>query len=74
MEIYLDSADKREITRWLSEGIIDGVTTNPTILFNMHHFNVTDHDILKENWANLWWEDDDAKTRVSWWSGGRWRM
>jgi hypothetical protein len=42
---------------------------NPTILYNMHHFNVTDHDILKENWANLWWEDDDATTRVSWFMG-----
>jgi hypothetical protein len=42
---------------------------NPTILYNMHHFNVTDQDILKENWANLWWEEDDATTRISWFMG-----
>jgi hypothetical protein len=41
---------------------------NPTLLFNMHHFNVTDGDILKEGWANIWWEDD-AETRVSWFMG-----
>ena len=42
---------------------------HPTILYNMHHFNVTEHDVLKEKWANLWWEDDDAKTRVYWYMG-----
>jgi hypothetical protein len=28
------------------------------IIFNMHHFNVTGGDILKEAWTNLWWETD----------------
>jgi transaldolase len=32
MEIFLDSANSREITRWLGEGLIDGVTTNPSIM------------------------------------------
>jgi transaldolase len=32
MQLFLDSADLREIARWLCEGIVDGVTTNPTIL------------------------------------------
>ena len=32
MEIFLDSADVAEIRRWLSYGVVDGVTTNPTIL------------------------------------------
>jgi transaldolase len=32
MQIYLDSADRREIERWTREGIVDGVTTNPSIL------------------------------------------
>lgn len=33
MQIYLDSADHREIEKWSAEGIVDGVTTNPSILF-----------------------------------------
>lgn len=32
MEIFLDSASVDEIQKWLSEGILDGVTTNPSIL------------------------------------------
>jgi transaldolase len=32
MEIFLDSANSREIARWLGEGLIDGVTTNPSIM------------------------------------------
>ena len=33
MQIYLDSAEHREIEKWMREGIVDGVTTNPSILF-----------------------------------------
>lgn len=33
MEIYLDSANPAEIKKWLAEGIVDGVTTNPSIIF-----------------------------------------
>ena len=33
MEIFLDSANAKEIQRWLDEGIVDGVTTNPSIMF-----------------------------------------
>src|SRR5271170_1282152 len=33
MQIYLDSADRPEIEKWMREGIVDGVTTNPSILF-----------------------------------------
>lgn len=32
MEVFLDSANSREIARWLREGLIDGVTTNPSIM------------------------------------------
>lgn len=32
MQIFLDSADEKELTRWLAEGVVDGVTTNPSIL------------------------------------------
>jgi transaldolase len=33
MEIFLDSANVKEIQRWLDEGVVDGVTTNPSIMF-----------------------------------------
>ncbi len=32
MEIFIDSANVTEIEKWLGMGIIDGVTTNPSIL------------------------------------------
>lgn len=32
MEIFLDSANLQEIRRWMDEGIVDGITTNPTIM------------------------------------------
>lgn len=32
MEIFIDSASITEIERWLEMGVIDGVTTNPSIL------------------------------------------
>jgi transaldolase len=32
MQIFLDSADVVEIERWLEYGVIDGVTTNPSIM------------------------------------------
>jgi hypothetical protein len=40
----------------------------PTIVFNMHHFNITDGPILREGWSNIWWEDD-ATQLVSWFMG-----
>jgi len=33
MEIFLDSADAKEIQKWVAQGVVDGVTTNPSILF-----------------------------------------
>ncbi len=33
MEIFIDSASTREIEKWLAMGVIDGVTTNPSIMF-----------------------------------------
>ncbi len=32
MQIFIDSANYNEIERWLAEGVIDGVTTNPSIM------------------------------------------
>ena len=34
MEIFLDTANTQEIKRWLDEGLVDGVTTNPTIMLH----------------------------------------
>ena len=34
MDIFIDSANTSEIRKWLEMGVIDGVTTNPTILYN----------------------------------------
>lgn len=34
MEIFLDTANITEIRRWLAEGLVDGVTTNPSIMLN----------------------------------------
>ena len=33
MEIFIDSANIAEIEKWLKMGVIDGVTTNPSIMF-----------------------------------------
>jgi len=33
MQIFLDTADAKEVRHWLGQGIVDGVTTNPSILF-----------------------------------------
>jgi len=32
MEIFIDSANTKEIERWLEMGVIDGVTTNPSVM------------------------------------------
>jgi len=32
MQIFIDSASVGEIVKWLETGVIDGVTTNPTII------------------------------------------
>ena len=33
MEIFVDSADIAEIEKWFNMGVVDGVTTNPSIMF-----------------------------------------
>jgi len=33
MRIFLDSADHKQIEQWLDEGVVDGATTNPSIMF-----------------------------------------
>lgn len=34
MEVFLDTANVKEIARWLEEGLVDGVTTNPSVMLN----------------------------------------
>jgi transaldolase len=33
MQIFIDSANEREIIHWLRQGVVDGVTTNPTVMY-----------------------------------------
>jgi transaldolase len=33
MRVFVDSADQKQISQWLEQGIVDGVTTNPSIMF-----------------------------------------
>lgn len=40
MEIFLDSANLKEIDRWLSYGVLDGVTTNPSIMLKDGGYNI----------------------------------
>jgi transaldolase len=40
MEIFLDSANVDEIRRWMEQGVIDGVTTNPSIMLKDRAFDV----------------------------------
>ena len=42
MEIFIDSANVTEIKKWLDMGVIDGVTTNPSIMFNDGIYNLED--------------------------------
>ena len=32
MEIFIDSSNREEIQKWLEQGVVDGVTTNPSIM------------------------------------------
>jgi transaldolase len=33
MQVFVDSANQKEIQHWLQQGVVDGVTTNPSIMF-----------------------------------------
>ncbi|HMJ15456.1 MAG TPA: hypothetical protein VK524_28770, partial [Polyangiaceae bacterium] len=41
---------------------------NPKIVWNMHHFNTTQADLLREGWVNIWWEQN-ATQPVNWYMG-----
>jgi len=40
LRIFLDSASVSEIENWLGEGVVDGVTTNPSIMFKDRVFDL----------------------------------
>ena len=40
MQIFIDSASVTEIEKWLKMGIVDGVTTNPSIMFKDRVYDV----------------------------------
>jgi len=33
MQVFVDSANQKEIQHWLQQGVVDGITTNPSIMF-----------------------------------------
>lgn len=47
MQVFIDSADYKQIESWLRQGVVDGVTTNPSIMFKD---GVTD---LEEGWRRI---------------------
>lgn len=50
------------------EGLYLVFPPQPSIIFNMHHFNTTDKPLLREGWINIW-NETDARKRVSWYMG-----
>ena len=40
MKIFIDSANVKEIEKWLNYGIVDGVTTNPSIMLKDGLYNI----------------------------------
>jgi hypothetical protein len=50
------------------EGLYLTFPPNPSIIFNMHHFNITDKPLLREGWINIW-KEDDARKKVTWYMG-----
>lgn len=40
MKIFIDSANFQEIEKWLHQGIVDGVTTNPSIMYKDQVTNI----------------------------------
>lgn len=40
MQIFIDSADINEIEKWFGMGLIDGVTTNPSIMFKDRVYDI----------------------------------
>lgn len=50
MKVFVDSADHRVVAGWLEQGVVDGVTTNPSIMFKE---GVTDLEVAVRRLAAL---------------------
>jgi len=50
------------------EGLYLSFPAMPRIIFNMHHFNITNGQTLREGWSNIWFETD-TKTLGTWYMG-----
>jgi hypothetical protein len=50
-------------------GLYLAFPANVGIIFNMHHFNFTDGPIVREGWSNIWWTEEEATVRASWYMG-----
>ncbi len=50
------------------EGMYLSFPATPSIIYNMHHFNVTEGPVLREGWINLW-RESDAQTLITWYMG-----
>jgi len=42
MQIFVDSANQEEIRKWLRQGVVDGATTNPSIMFKDGVYDLED--------------------------------
>lgn len=40
MQIFIDSANQKEVEKWLHQGIVDGLTTNPSIMFKDEVYDI----------------------------------
>ena len=40
MKIFIDSANYQEVAKWLHQGVVDGVTTNPSIMYKDQITNI----------------------------------
>jgi transaldolase len=49
MQIFIDSANITDIEKWLNMGVIDGVTTNPSIMLKdgVYHVEAGIKDIAR---------------------------
>jgi len=42
VKIFMDSGDSREVEKWLQQGVVDGVTTNPSIMLKEGIYDMED--------------------------------
>lgn len=60
MQLFLDSAAEELITYWLAQGIVDGITTNPSV---MRRDGITDLVGPRQSSPHLWHRGPCASRR-----------